>query len=274
MFSLNFVVSENEHLLGSSPLSDDSDDDYYSSGSESDYDPDEDIKEALMMEYDSDSEMVLPFKLLFKLPSSETIDFSNWPRPKGVTVPYSEPQSVHTFMDDTRDLTLWLVKKYPLTTFPYTRPFDHWLFDLCERTFETVLNDCYRLIDILNAVLHYIRESPHKDTLYQILTDDADRNKDVCTSGYITLLVTTVRGFPGVPTFKGQVFEHMRQMVYHHLNKTIDFSDPERVIQQIQAQSKVLLNLECQSDDLLQILTKYTGVQWALDRDGGLEALI
>lgn len=262
MESLQFVIArENAHLLGSSPLFDYSDD-YYSSGSESDYDPDEDIKEALMMEPDSDSELAQ----ILREPSKV--------RSKGVTVPYSEPQSVHTFMDDTRDLTLWLVRKYPLTTFPYVRPFDHWLFDLCERTFETVFNDCFRLIDILNAVLHYIRESPHKDTLYQILTDEADRNKDVCTSGYITLLVTTVRGFPGVPTFKGQEFEHRRQMVYHHLNKTLDFSDPERVIQQIQAQSKVLLNLECPPDDLLQILTKYTGVQWALDRDGGFEASI
>lgn len=190
---------------------------------------------------------------------------------KGITVPYDEPQSVHTFMDDTKELTLWLVKKFPLSTFPYQRPFEHWLFNYCERTFDLVLDDKYRLIDILNAILHYIRESPYKDELYKILVGEADLNKAVCTSGFITFMVNVVRGFPGVPTFKGQVFEHRRQEIYHHLNRTLDFSDPESITQQVKDQAKVLLNLECSTKDLLIILTKYTGVTWIMDHAGNLD---
>lgn len=227
----------------------------YGSEVESNFDPDEDINEALGMEPDSDSE-------LGQLPQ---------PKVKGVTVPYDEPQSVHTFMDDTKELTIWLVKKYPLSIFPYHRPFNHWLFDYCERTFDLVLDNQYRLIDILNAVLHYIRESHYKDNLYQILIDEAYLNKEVCTSGYISFMVNVVRGFPGVPTFEGQIFEHRRQKVYHHLNKTLDFSDLESIGQQIKAQAKVLLNLDCPAKDLLSILSKYTGFTWVMDQAGHID---
>ncbi len=226
----------------------------------SDLDPDEDINEALRMEPDSDSELGEILK-----PRKKRNHV------KGVTVPYAEPQSVHTFMDDTTELTIWLVKKFPLKAFPYKRPFDHWLFDYCERVVDLVIDNKYRLIDILNAVLHYIRESPHKDDLYKILLTEANLNKDVCTSGYITFLVNVVRGFPGVPNFKGQEYEHRRQLVYHHLNKTLDFSDPESIARQITTQTEVILSLDCPTKDLLSILTKYTGATWFLDHKGVLK---
>lgn len=229
----------------------DSEGDLDDSGYGSEIDPDEDIHEALQLEPDSDSEL-------------ERILREDH-RPTGSTVPYSEPQSVHTFMGDTRELVIWLVKEYPLENFPYKPPFNHWLFDYCERTFDLVFDNQYRLIEILNAVLHYIRQSPHKNELYKILTDEADFNKDVCVSGHITFIVNAIRGFPGVPAFEGQVFEHRRQQVYHHLNKTLDFTYPDRIATQIKGQVDVLLALDCPISDLLNILIKYTGVTWIID---------
>ena len=234
----------------------------YGSESESDFDPDEDIYDALKMEPDSDSDSELG-----------QITQGHSQGRIGVTVPYAEPQSVHTFMDDTKELTLWLVKKYPLSTFPYQRPFNHWLFDYCERTFDLVLDNQYRLIDILNGVLQYIKGSPYKVDLYKILLSEADLNKSVCTSGYITFIVNTIRGFPEVPTFEGQIFEHRRQKVYHYLNKTLDFLDLDNITGQIKNQTKALLQLNYPVKDLLSILTKYTGVTWVMDHQGLLDIL-
>jgi hypothetical protein len=232
----------------------------YESESESNFDPDEDIYDALKMEPDSDSELG---QIIQGHPQGRT----------EVTVPYAEPQSVHTFMDDTKELTLWLVKKYPLSTFPYRRPFNHWLFDYCERTSDLVLDNQYRLIDILNGVLQYIKGSPYKVDLYEILISEADLNRGVCTSGYITFIVNTIRGFPEVPTFKGQIFEHRRQRVYHYLNKTLDFLDLDNITKQIKNQTEALLQLNCSTKDLLSILTKYTKVTWVVNHQGLLDIL-
>lgn len=180
------------------------------------------------------------------------------PRP----TPYEDKESVHVFMQDTREVIDWLIKNYPPQK--YTRMFDHPFIDFIERTFIPVVED-FTLIDIFTSVCRYIEYSDHEDELKKILLKEMDLAQNSCVSGHLSAMINTLMGFPGVPECKGSNFEHKKAEVFHYLNKSLDFSEIGKSLEKsieeaVNGDGSPIKDLTKQ--ELVRILKDYTRSGW------------
>ena len=147
-------------------------------------------------------------------------------------IPYTDKQSVHIFMSDTRECIDWLIAKYEQRAF--VRPFEHSFFNYAERSSCAIYRD-KTMYDILALVMDYITKSKHRDELLNIMRSQLDESTDKCVSGQVTSLVSCLYGFPDVPEIKGNVFEHEKSATFNYLNKHLDLFDIDNIRTSIQA---------------------------------------
>lgn len=182
--------------------------------------------------------------------------------------PYEDKESVHVFMQDTRQIVEWLMEKYPPEK--YIRMFNNPFIDFIERTFIPVVGE-YTLVDIFTSVMKFIQSSDHTEELIKILKNEMEESKDSCVSGHLSAMVNTIMGFPGVPECKGNSFEHQKASIFNLLNKTLNFDD----IDNLEDDIGTIINSRdisefAQLENLPRILKDYTKVDWKLTNDGKL----
>lgn len=183
--------------------------------------------------------------------------------------PYEDKESVHIFMQDTRQIVEWLTEKYPPED--YVRPpsgvFDDAFIDFIEKAVIPAI-DRYTLVDIFTSVTKFIRLSDYEEELTKILNKEMKDAKDTCTSGHLSAMVNAIAGFPGVPTFKGNSFEHQKAAIFNLLNNALNFEDLHNLDEAV----KRIINgtdisKVAQVENLPKILKDYTEVNWEL-KDG------
>jgi hypothetical protein len=177
---------------------------------------------------------------------------------------YEDTQNVHVFMEDCLQLADWLVKTFPT---PYTRDLDCEFSDFIERHTDefTYENNSFRLVDVFASLLAFIEQSADKEELQKILQEEMRNSDDTCVGGHLSRMVNSIRGFPGVPFFPGNKFEHAKAKLFHELNSALKFDDPNTINEQIQ--TYVNTKMTQVYPEITKILQAYTGDEWVV-QDG------
>lgn len=176
-------------------------------------------------------------------------------------LPVMETQSVHTFMDETKEKVTWVISTYPAT---YTRPFNHDFIDFIER-YNIEIIDGITLVDILASILKFIDSSKEDDKkeMISILKKEMDYGGNTCVSGHLTAMINSIMGFPGVPNFRGSIYQNEKMEVYNYINNKINFSDVDNLLVNIET----LMNKGPLTSNTTAILKEYTYHDWVIENN-------
>lgn len=182
-------------------------------------------------------------------------------------ITYVNPESVHIFMQDSIQLASWLLINYPSS---YSRPEQRInlqfinSIESCLDEFTRVDGTKFKLIDLFASVFSFITKSKHSLELMNRLEEEINEGLDTCTGGHLARLTNVIKGFPNVPFFPGNEYEHNKAKIFHELNKTLDFTDPDTINDQI----LVFINvMKINVRNLAEILRDYTFSNWQLIDD-------
>lgn len=170
--------------------------------------------------------------------------------------PYEDKESVHIFMTDTRDVINWLTKSFPPAT--YEREFDNAFIDFIEKATMPVVGE-FTLVDIFTSVMQFINKSDHREELISIFKKEMLEARDSCVSGHLSAMINTIMGFPGIPAFEGNAYEHEKAAVFNFLNKNLTFSDVDELEESVNNVIKQTdMSAFASKENLLKILKEYT----------------
>lgn len=176
---------------------------------------------------------------------------------------YVNSQNVHVFMEDTLQYSYWLLQTYPNAV--YKRRFVNeftCFIEKCTAMFE-YSDKRFSIKDVFAALMEYIDNSAHIKTLRNILKTEMDDAYMMCAGGHLARLVNVVKGFPGVPYFPGNKYEHFKAKIFHLLNTHLNFSDPSKIEHQIERYFALEHN-DPVPDELTDILKQYTLSEWTM----------
>lgn len=145
-------------------------------------------------------------------------------------ISYQDSESVHIFNDDTIQCVDWLLREYKPR--PFVRPFAHEFFDFLDSYTEPV-HAGKSLKEILQHVMDYVEQSPHRNELLTIMKQEFEESTDKCVTGRLAAIVSCLYGFPGVPDMTGNEFEHEKSTVFHFLNNHLDLFDVAGLVSSI-----------------------------------------
>ncbi len=93
----------------------------------------------------------------------------------------------------------------------------------------TSFGDGFMAGDVFAALVYYILKSSNKDVLFDILYDEMDAMKELCTSGYVERLINVLQGFDEKYKVTMSFDKQLHAVITHKLFEAMDHAE-EKVI--------------------------------------------